>query len=31
MAFSARTGVTTKVSIRSEEEGFAAAIVASVS
>ncbi|CRG85762.1 putative coatomer subunit gamma [Talaromyces islandicus] len=31
MAFSARTGVTTKVSVRAEEEGFAAAIVSSVS
>ncbi|KKA23545.1 Coatomer subunit gamma [Rasamsonia emersonii CBS 393.64] len=30
MAYSARTGVTTKVTVRAEEEGFAAAIVASV-
>jgi len=31
MAYSARTGVTTKVSVRAEEEGVAAAVVGSVS
>ena len=30
MAYSARTGVTTKVTVRAEEEGVAAAVVASV-
>jgi coatomer subunit gamma len=30
MAFSAKTGVTVKVSIRAEEEGLAGAVVASV-
>ena len=30
MAFSAKSGVTTKVSVRTEEEGLAALVVASV-
>ena len=30
MAYSAKTGVTVKVSIRAEEEGLAGAVVASV-
>lgn len=30
MAFSSKTGVTTKVTVRSEEEGVAALVVASV-
>lgn len=30
MAYSAKTGVTVKVSVRAEEEGLAAAVVASV-
>lgn len=30
MAYSSRTGVTTKVTVRTEEAGFAAAVVASV-
>jgi coatomer subunit gamma len=30
MAYSAKTGVTTKVTVRAEEEGVAAAVVASV-
>ena len=31
MAFSARSGVTTKITVRSEEEGVAALVVGSVS
>jgi coatomer protein complex subunit gamma len=30
MAYSAKTGVTTKVTVRAEEEGVAAAVVGSV-
>lgn len=30
MAFSAKSGVTVKVTVRAEEEGLAAAVVASV-
>lgn len=30
MAYSAKTGVTTQVSVRSEEEGVAASMIASV-
>lgn len=31
MAFSTKTGVTTKITVRSEEEGVAAAVIASLS
>jgi len=31
MAYSARSGVTTKITVRSEEEGVAALVVGSVS
>lgn len=30
MAYSSRTGVTTKITVRAEEEGVAAAVLASV-
>lgn len=31
MAFSTKTGVTTKITVRAEEEGVAAAVIASLS